>query len=364
MVRFIEFVISLLIVVALFVVIALFLPSRRLYTYDIETNRPVTTVYDLFNGFGRFTDWNPLLRYDKHATYEITGPAMGKGAKFSYHSREKTIGDGSWEIIESVPGRMVKYRLTGPTRGEDKTMTVKFEKTGPNNRNVKITQEYRVNYGWDLIGRYAGLYVNRNVGDDVKRGLDKLSSLLATIPKFDYSQHPGEFTYVDVPAQDVLLVSTAAKRNNDEIKTQMTNQKSWIDKVMAANNLVPNGPLRIVTSEFTSDTYAFDVVQPVRRASAPEGAPAGEKMILSLEGPVNYVQLPARKVAMTTYNGPAPGLARVRDLLRAWVMTHGGDTDDRPYEEYLTGIENSDTEDAKFNVYWPLKNKAAGAAAK
>jgi len=54
----------LLIVVVIFVVIGLFLPSKRFYTYSIETNRPMATVNDLFNGFSRFKDWNPLLRYD------------------------------------------------------------------------------------------------------------------------------------------------------------------------------------------------------------------------------------------------------------------------------------------------------------
>lgn len=355
MTRFIEFVISLLLVVALFVVIAVFLPSRRIYTYSIETNRPMSTVNDLFNGFSRFTDWNPLLRYDKNARTEITGPAMGVGAKFNYSSRQKMIGNGSWEIVESVPGQRIRYRLVNPARGAEKTMTVKFERTGQRNQNIKITQEYRVNYGWDLIGRYAGMYVNRNIGDDVKRGLDKFSTLLATIPKFDYSHHPAEMKIEQIPAQDVLLVSTAAKRSNEEIAVAMENQMSWITKVMAANGLVSNGPMRIVTTEFTSDTYAFDVVVPIRRASDPEGAVAGEKMILNMEGPVNYVQLPARRVATTTYTGAAPGLARVRDLLRAWAMTRGEDTDDRSYEEYLTGISTMLNDDAQFKVYWPLK---------
>ena len=354
MVRVIEFLISLLVVVVLFLVIALFLPSKRMYTYSVETNRPMATVYDLLNGFGRFKDWNPLVRYDKNMQTEITGPAMGKGAKFSFRSRDAMVGNGSWEIVESSPDR-IKYRLTGPTRGQEKTMTIKLERTGQFNRNVKITQEYRVNYGWDLIGRYAGLYVTRNVGDDVKRGLDKFSSFLATVPKFDYSQHSGEFAFVEMPMQDALVVSTAAKRTNDEIAVQMSNQKSWIDKVMAANGLVADGPLRIVTTEFTSDTYAFDVVQPVRKAGTPEGQPAGEKMILSMDGPVSYVQLPARRLASTTYTGPAPGLARVRDILRAWAMTHGVDTDDRPFEEYTSGIGSMNDETAQYKVYWPVK---------
>jgi len=379
MTRFVEFLISLLIVVVLFVVIGLFLPSKRFYTYSIETNRPMATVNDLFNGFSRFEDWNPLLRYDKNATSEISGPAMGVGAKFSFQSRDKVIGNGSWEIVESVPGERIRYKLIGPTRGADKTMTIKLERTGQRNQNIKITQEYRVNYGWDLIGRYAGMYVSRNIGDDVKRGLDKFSALLATIPKFDYSQHQGEFKIVELPMQDVLLVSTSAKNSNEEIAVAMDNQVSWIKKVMAANGLVANGPLRIVTNEFTSNAYAFDVVQPVRKASGgesvaapaadasadPEAAAelaapepvvaAGEKMSLNMEGPVSYEQIPARKVATTTYTGPAPGLPRAREMLRAWAMTHGHDTQDRPYEEYLGGISTMLNEDAQFNVYWPLK---------
>jgi hypothetical protein len=355
MTRFIEFLISLLIVVVVFVVIGAFLPSKRIYSYSIETNRPMSTVNDLFNGFGRFKDWNPLLRYDARAKTEISGPANGVGAKFSYHSKDKIIGDGSWEIVESIPGEKIKYKLTGPMRGRDKSMTIRLGRTGQRNQNVKITQEFRVNYGWDLIGRYAGLYVNRNVGDDVKRGLDKFSALLATIPKFDYSQHPGAFSIVEAPAQNVLLVSTTSKRNNEEVAAAMQNQVAWIKKVMDANGLVADGPLRIVTNEFTADAYAFDVVQPVRLATLPPGAPVAEKLSLTLEGPVSYEQIPARRVAMTTYTGPSPGLPRVRDLLRAWAMTHGADTQDRPYEEYLGGVATMLDEDAQFKVYWPLK---------
>jgi effector-binding domain-containing protein len=356
MTRLVEFLISLLIVVVIFVVIGLFLPSKRYFTYSIETNRPMSTVNDLFNGFSRFKDWNPLLRYDRRAKTEISGPAEGVGAKFSYQSRDKIIGNGSWEIVESIPGEKIKYKLSGPARGDNKSMTVRFTRTGQGNKNnVKITQEYRVDYGWDLFGRYAGLYVTRNVGDDVKRGLDRFSGLLASIPRFDYSKHPGEFAILETPAQDVLLVSTASPRNNDEIMTVMQSQVAWINKVMEGNGLVANGPLRIVTTEFTSDSYAFDVVQPVRRATDVEGAVAGEKMSLRMESTVQYAQIPARRVATTTYTGPAPGLARVRDLLRAWAMTHGADTDDRPYEEYLSGVANMLDEDAQFKVYWPLK---------
>ena len=355
MTRFIEFLISLLIVAVLFVAIGLLLPAKRSFVYSIETNRPMATVNDLLNGFSRFKDWNSLVRYDPRMKIEVTGPQLGVGAKLSYASRDKVVGDGSWEIVESVPGERIVYKLDNNTRGQDKTMTIKLERTGQRNQNVKVTQEYRVSYGWDLLGRYAGMYVSRNVGDEMKRSLDKFSGLLATVPKWDYSQHAGEFAFVDQPAQDVLLVTTASKRSNDEIATAMSNQLKWIKKVMDGNGLVAAGPLRIVTNEFTGDSYGFDVVMPVRKASAPADAPAGEKLTVKLESQVLYEQIPARRLATTDYTGPAPGLPRVRDMLRAWAMTRGADTQDRPCEDYLGGIETMLNEDAKFKVYWPVK---------
>ena len=388
MTRVIEFVIALLIVIALFVVIGLTLPAKRSFSYSTETNRPMATVNDLLNGVARFKDWNPIVRRDPRAHFEISGPTRGQGAKITYTSTDKTIGKGSWEIVESIPGELIRYELDNDQRGSDKSMTIRLERTGQRNQNVKITQEYRVTYGWDLIGRYAGMYASRNVGDDIKRGLDKLTNLLATIPKFDYSTHPNEFQMVDLPSQNVLLVTTAAQRNNDEIATAMTNQVAWIKKVMDANGLVPAGPLRIVTNEFTTATYGFDVVQPVRRRGANEPAPAedeaedeaaaeGEEEVeessaqpatdepvasgpvelltVKLEGPVLYEQQPARRLAMTDYSGPAPGLPRVRDQLRAWAMTRGADVTDRPFEEYLSPIPEMLAEDAHFRVYWPVK---------
>lgn len=355
MTRVIEFLISLLIVAILFVLIGVFLPAKRSFSFSTETNRPMATVNDVLNNFSRFKDWNPLLRYDPKMQTSLSGAPEGVGAKFNYESRDKVIGKGSWEIIESVPGQMIKYKLVNPSSGENKFMTFKFERTTGRAKNVKITQQYSVEYGWNLFSRYAGLYVTRNVGDDIKRGLDKLTSFLATIPKFDYSTNAAGYSIVEQPTQDVLLVTTASPRSNEEIATAMNNQVSWINKVMAANGLVSDGPLRIVTNEFTSDSYGFDVVMPVRKATDAADAPAGERMNITLEGPVTYDQLPARRTAVTTYTGPAPGLPQMRDKLRAWAMTHGSDIQDRPYEEYLGGVSTMMDEDAQFKVYWPLK---------
>ena len=390
MTRVIEWLISLLIVVALFVAIALFLPAQRSVSHSVETNRPMATVFDTLNGYARFKDWNTLVNYDPRMTLTTSGPEKGEGAKLSFASMQRTVGEGSWEIVEAVPGERIVFALDTPGRGASKRMVFDFERTGQRKQNVRITQTYTVDYGFDLIGRYAGLYVSRNVGDDIKRGLAKFSNLMATIPRFDYSQHPHEVQVVDVPASNVLLASATAKRSNDDIAVAMTNQMKWIEQVMEKSGLEAAGPMRIVTSDFGADSYAFDVVQPVRKKgtgpadeaegegegeaaegeaaegeTVAEAAPAAvdpsaplERLDVILEGdnnPVIYAQFPAIRAATTTYMGSAAGLARVRDLVRAWAMVRGNETADRPFEDYNVEIKDMLAEDAEYTVYWPLR---------
>ena len=403
MTRVIEWIVSLLIVIALFVVIGLFLPATRTVSHSVETNRPMSTVNDLLGGFTRFRDWNALVNRDPRIQLTPSGPERGVGAKLDFASNDRSIGQGSWELVEEVPGEKIVYAVRNHARGNDKKMTFRFERTGQRNQNVKITPRYTVDYGWNILGRYAGLYVTRSVGDEMKAGLGKVSNLFATIPRFDYSQHEPGFTFTDLPATNALVVTTAAKRANDDIALAMTNQLKWIEQVMEKSGLEAAGPMRIVTNEFSTDTYGFDVVMPIRRkgtgpapapaaaeadasdasdagegdaaaegeavadvASIPDvatvalGAPleagaALELLDVKIEGPVVYAQLPAMRVATTTYTGPSPGLPRVRDLTKAWAMVRNAETYDRPFEEYLGPIKDMLAEEAQFRLYWPVK---------
>lgn len=385
MTRLIEFLIAAAMVVVLFLVIALFLPAKRVLTYSIETNRPANTVYDVVNGFHHFRDWNPLLSYDRKMKVDISADPKAKGATLKYNSSKQVIGSGTWTLAEQDPGKMVVYKLDTDSIGSNKTMTITIEPVVAksknitvNTKNLRVTQQYTVDYGWNLFGRYAGMYVNRNVGDEMKTGLQKLNSLLVSIPKYDYAVHTEPFNISEVPAQNVLVVPTEAKRANNEVVLAMTNQMGWVKKVMDSNGLVAAGPMRIVTTEYTSSAYSFDIVVPVRKAGsgapaaeapaataegeAAEAAPAPtpvvaatEKLDIRVEGPVKADFYPAVKTINTGYTGSAQSLVMVRDMVRAYAIANGYTPTDRAFDEYLGGIETQNEIDSKFKVYWPVK---------
>ncbi len=362
MTRLIEILISLAIVAALFLIVGLVLPSSRYLVERVETNRKLSIVYDTLNNFSRFKDWNATPLRDPKMETRISGPASGVGAEFHYDSKNGAVGSGSWKIVESVPNELVAISIENDRMGTDKRTEFKLKPTGNNNRNVEIAQSYKVNYGWNLFGRYAGLYVRSHVGDDMKFGLAKLTNMLASIPNIDYAVYGDKLTgltVAQIPSEHLLFVPAGTLEFDDPvIEKSMRANMEWINRTMAASGLVATGPMRIITSEQGRETYTFDVAVPVRKASEAEGAAiTGELTGLTFPpgSPVKYQLLPARRAVSGKFIGYIRELENVRNALRAWSAPRGLEITDRPYEVYDSGIDGAFKEDGQFTAYWAIK---------
>ena len=385
MTRLLELLISMAIVAVLFVIVGVVLPSSRSLSESVETNRKMSIVFDTLNSFKRFDDWHPFAL--GQVKLDRSGPEEGVGARIEYDSEVSGVGKGSWEIVESEQDSRVVYRIEDDKRGANKQSSFTLTPTGRGGRNVEITQDYKVDYGWNLLGRYAGLYVSRNVGDTMEFGLGRLTNMLASVPNFDYRVDGSSLANLEIaqiPAENLLVVNAGAiERNNEVVKKAMKDNAEWIKRTMDESGLEPVGPLRIVTTEFARDTYTFDVVQAVRPkggAAAPadevaaaddeaeEGAEAPvapafvvteseplDEAGIKLQGPVSFVRSEPTRVARADYKGYMAELDVARNATRAWALTQGEEAIGRPYEYYVNGIDAAFTADGQFKVFWNLK---------
>ena len=355
MTRLIEFLISIAIVFALFVIVGIFLPSSRHLSESVQSNRRIAIAYDLLNNTRRFTDWNPILLHDPAAKITTEGKTEGVGAKVSYESKVRGVGDGSWTITESEPNKRILYSIDTETPGSNKRSELTLQPVGNHGRNTQITQTYDVDYGFNPIARYAGLYVSNSVGEDIKLGLSRLNNALAGVPNVDYSQLPAQYnaplpTVSAREAETLLFVTAAIPVDREKIQNQMSANQEWIRKVMASNGLEAAGPVRIITNEQGSANYSFDVAVPVKKAGSThvEG-------ISTAGTPVKVAYSDASKVVGTTFKGDMGNLSRLRDAVRAWSLTHGYATVDRPYEIWTGGIDAGFTDNGQFTVQWAVK---------
>jgi hypothetical protein len=387
MYRLLELLISIVIVVLLFVVVGVFLPSDRVFQHSVETNYPSRMVFDLFNGFRRFPEWYPLRSHDPDMQFSVSGPDRGEAAKLYYSSQLENVGNGSFEIVSSIDRERIEFEIESSAMGDNKRAVVEIEEKG---KTVQITWTYTVDYGWDLLGRYAGLYVNRTVGDDVKRALGNVVGLLATMPRFDYSL--VEVAREQVTPQNMLFSTQKAKRNITAVEEAMVKAIDELNKALAANKLEAAGPVRLITTNFGGEFYEFDVAIPfvvpegvsfidpveeaarraaehaeaVARAEAagepvPQAPAEPEPTALPLLAGLNLPETVKQgvsyggEVLSTSYEGHPAALPLLRDQLRAYAATHGDQVHDRAFEEYLTDITSTAAEDAQFKIYWPIR---------
>lgn len=386
MTRLFELLISLIIVFIVFVLIGVMLPAERKVTHTIETNYPARMVFDLMNGFRRFPEWHPLRSHDPSMVITVEGEERGVGAKLLFTSKNPKIGQGSYEIISSEDVTEIAYAIEGPARGINKLAVVEFDDRG---KTVEVKWTYTVEYGWDLLGRYAGLYVDRTAGDDIKLALGQVAGLLATMPRFDYSN--VDVAYENVAPTHTLYSSLKTKRNITAVEEGMTKAIDQLRKSLADNKLEAAGPVRLITTNFGSDEYEFDVAIPFNAPenatfidpNAPqEGEPAaaegeGDGEAAPAEPMMAKTPAPAPALPMldglsladsvkqgvgygghvlaTTYQGHPAALPLIRDQLRAFAATHGERIHDRAYEEYLTDIQSTAAEEAEFKIYWPIQ---------
>ena len=366
MARILEFLVAALLVALLGVVVALFLPPSRTVTHSVETNRPVNVTFDMLNGFQRFNDWNTMRLIDPGVKFTLSGPASGVGAKLEFASANPSIGNGSWEIIESVPGEKIVFRVIDKAIGTNKTMRFTFERSGRQQRNVKVTQRYRVEYGWNLIGRYAGMYVATSVGKRIQNSQRLFSNAMAGIPRLDYTIYPYPLQIVEVPAMNALTVEVNAPLANDGFAISLNNQLQWMDRVIKDSGFAKDGPLRIVTIDRSAEAYTFTMLLPVRDADADEGSskaatvaelPVLDATITGEGNQVTLTQVPPIKAANTKWIGPAPALQRVRDTLRAWMLVRGLPVDPavQGFDDYQVPVEEMLSMEAEFQAYLPLR---------
>ena len=78
---------------------------------------------------------------------------------------------------------------------------------------------------------------------------------------------------------------------------------------------------------------------------------------LKLANSVELLYNAPAKIATVPFKGHMSNLQNVRDALRAWAMTRGYETIERPYESWKNGIDPgfAPGQEGEYDVVWALK---------
>lgn len=387
MIRALEIILSLVIVFLIAVLVAVFLPSSGHIERIIEVSNPLRQVYDTIDGFGRYPEYSALRTYDPQVKMTRSGPANGVGAKVAWKTTYEKVGDGGLTITEVTDGSQVKMAVENGWMGANKTYTMSLE-PGSKGKTVRVKMAYDVDYGWNLLWRFSGMYIHGVPDSVLQTSLSNLSGMLGGFPNVDYSDLP--IRVVDMTAKPILFVSTKAPRSLEDVDTASDAARTQIEAVMEKAGLAAIGPPMTITTNWGDDSYTFDyaipvdkatftldgkeltiaaldpdVVRPVIEDEEPAAEPdtpvvgeKGPKGYLILSDKVRAVQSYAGKALYAEYTGSPAALPLLRLKERAFAETHGYKYSEagqgRFIDEALSAPEDIYLGNGEYRIYLPI----------
>lgn len=160
------------IIAAVLIAGVLVLAAMKPDTFRVERSAsikaPPEKVFPLINDFKQWGAWSPWEKKDP-AMKRTLGPATsGKGARYAWDGN-KDVGQGSMEIVESLPPRKVALRLdfVKPFEAHN-TVEFRLEREG-GATNVQWAMQGPTPYFAKIIHLFVDM--DRMVGSDFEAGL-------------------------------------------------------------------------------------------------------------------------------------------------------------------------------------------------
>ena len=384
MTRFLELLVSLVIVFVLVVVVGALLPSHGHIERTVEVSSPLRQIFDSVNSFHRFPEWSAQHKLDPRTKMTLEGPESGPGARVRWSSASQQVGDGSLEIKTADQDSKVTMALDNAWSGENKTYTVTLVPS-QNGKTVNINWAYDADYGWNLVWRYAGLYINGDPATNIQYNLADVAAMLASFPNVDYKD--VKIDVADVTSRPVLLVATKAKRTLDDVADATDTAMKEIDAAMKKAGLNAAGPRMTITTNWGEEDYAFSVAQPVDATTftlnkqqytietpTPKASSTGDEDenasfqpgdkdndgMLVVEGRVRAALWYQGKALVTEYTGSPAQLPLLRLMEKAYAETHGyvyAEMAEGRFWDELTSAPDAAEDQQSFKVYLPIQTQ-------
>ncbi len=264
-----------LVIVVVVVVGAAYLLPRNVHVErSAVIEAPQAPAFALVNGYRMFNKWSPWSDLDPNAQYTYEGPESGVGAKMTWSGDPKTIGSGSWEIVESRPHNLVKTALDLGNQG---TAMAQFA-LEPEGAATRVTWSVDLDMGMSPVGRYMGMMMDGMIGPHYAKGLASLKGLAEGMPKADFADLTIEA--VSVQPVTVEYVPAASPKDARAIGAAIGAAYATVQKFMTAQRLTQAAAPITINTRWDDTGYGFDAAIPVDRAPekpVPDASPVQVK---------------------------------------------------------------------------------------
>jgi effector-binding domain-containing protein len=335
-----KFLLFLALLAVLLIVVGFFLPSTAHVERSITIGAPPCTIFAVVNTFQTFNEWSPWYELDPNTRYTFSGPPIGPGAKMSWTSDNPDVGNGSQEIVASEPCTLVRTKLDFGEEG----VADAFFRLEPAGTATRATWGFDTDFGYNLIGRYFGLFFDSMLGPDYEKGLQNLKTFAENLPETDFAELQAEIT--TVAPLTIAYVTATTGTEDSEIEQAITAAYGQVMQFVSERGLLQTAPPVIINTSMEPSGYVFDAAVPINEA--PVDPPADDS-------PVKIGRTYEGTALKFIHRGPYSELPKTYEKIEAYIAAHGFEVTDRSWDQYLNDPTTTPPEDLITHIYFPVK---------
>lgn len=339
--KFLKRILIAVVVLALVVVVVGFvLPKERHVERSILIEAPACVVFSQVNGFTNFNEWSPFVAVTPGAEYSYEGPDFGVGAKMMWTVTEPKPEIGSQTIVASTPYERVDIELDFGDEGTAQSAML----LGPEGIGTNLRWTFDTDFGLNIIGRYFGLILDRQLGPLYAQGLANLKRIAEALPAVDWSGMDIGIT--EVPSTTIAYFTGSSGGEPDEIGAALGAAYGRVVGFVTSNGLQLAGQPIAITNYWDERGYGFDAALPVSGAPSRGAGP---------DSPVRMGETYGGRVVRAVHVGPYTGLPQTYEIIDAFMAAHSLEANGRSWEVFVSDPGNTPEEELITEVYFPVK---------
>jgi effector-binding domain-containing protein len=327
----------LFIFIIIIVIISLFLPSSLKIEKRVVINCDKEQAFNQVNELNNWKNWAPWALIDAEIYLDekaYSNPSSGKGASFSWDSKNQEIGKGNLKITESQDNNHIDYVVDFGASESIGSWDFNDVDSG-----VEVVWGMTIDFGFNPLSKFYGLFMENDMLLDFETGLNRLKSFAEELPKIHQVEVKKEL--LKQPLWYLSIRDTVDQNEMNNIHGKIYEQ---INQYMESIN-VQSDEAPIVIYHFWSDTLV----------DIEAGIPLKDSTIVG-EGQIKMNKINAGNVVTAIHYGAYDRLPETYFGINEWMRKNHVVVMGPPWEVYLTDpAQESNPEKWQTKIFFPIE---------
>ena len=207
-----------------------------------------------------------------------------------------------------------------------------------------MTWAFDTDFGFNLIGRYWGILLDRQIGPLYAQGLANLKRISEELPAVDWSDL--EIGITEVGSRTIAYTTGSSGTEPTEIAAALGAAYGRVVGFITANGLQLAGQPLSITNYWDERGYSFDAGIPVNGSPARGVGPDSATRMGETYG---------GRVVKAVHVGPYIDLQKTYRTIEAFLTVHKLEGNGRSWDVYVSDPGDTPEEELITEVYYPVK---------